>query len=480
MLTEKIPVGEITFHQLSERDTNGRVFKWKGKIYRGLTAQATPFYLDLFERGVIPQLIAQNLLVETEITPFQVENFALILQHRLIPFVSYPREWCDLMLKDAALLHLDLCLELARHDLVTKDAYPLNILFDGVKPVFVDLCSIELAANYPCLWTEYDEFCNLFVNPLHLMRQGQGRIARWLLHDLEQGVLTQDVRVLTRNSASISEILVRWLTSSRSAIRSHLPSRLLTIARKIQQKTQRVWSSSSNYRVDRIAFFEKIRQEVAKIELPPSNTVSFNDSSGTYSDFNRDNSIDPFDEHKNALDRAVNNILAELKPQSTLNLDSDRQGIYSLMAANYSKQVVSFHTDDLSARQLYLEAKKKNLSILPLLMDFNSPNCGLSNEWYSPAHQRLKCELTLALNLVEKLVFKHKLDFDRIVTRLAKFSQRWLVVEFVPRVDRDLVRFGWYRLDYFMEILNKHFKRVDIVVSTPDFQLLLCEKTGEI
>ena len=478
MLTEKIPVGEITFHHLSERDTNGRVFNWKGQIYRGLTARSTPFYLDLFERGIIPQLIAQNLLIETEITPLQVEKFALILKHRLIPFVSYPREWCDLMLKDAALLHLDLCWELARHDLVTKDAYPLNILFDGVKPIFVDLCSIELAANYP-LWTEYDEFYNLFVNPLHLMRQGKGRIARWLLHDLELGVLTQDVRALTRDSTSASGILVRRLASSTLAAKSYLPHKLLTIARKIQQKTQRVWSSSSNSKGDRLALFERIRQEVAEIELPPLNTVSFNSSSSTHSDRDRHNSIEPFDEHK-SVDRAVNNILAELKPQSTLNLDSDRQGIYSLMAVNHSKRVVSFHTDDLSARQLYLEAKTKNLSILPLLMDFNSPNCGLSNEWYSPANERLQCELALALNLVEKLVFKNKLDFDRIVTRLAKFSQRWLVVEFVPRVDRDLVHYGWYRLDYFMEILNKHFRRVDIVVSTPDFQLLLCEKMGEI
>lgn len=46
------------------------------------------------------------------------------------------------MLKDAALLHIDLFIRLGRHGLVFKDWHPYNILFKGTNPVFVDFGSI--------------------------------------------------------------------------------------------------------------------------------------------------------------------------------------------------------------------------------------------------------------------------------------------------------------------------------------------------
>lgn len=459
-----IPSGEITFHRLSERDTSGRVFQWQGQIYRGITVEKAPFYLDLFNRGIIPQLIAKKLIIETEITDLKLDDFELILQHRLIPFVSYPREWCDLMLKDATLLHLDLCWELAHKELITKDAYPLNILFDGVQPIFVDLCSIESAQGISSVWKEYEEFRNLFIHPLQLMSQNQGRIARWLLHDLEQGVLPEDVKALT-SSLSLSDYFFQDIFKSwQSLARNYLPESIQHFANKVRYKTKSVLSTSANERINRVAFFERIRQEVIDLKLPSINPKYYT------SDFNAERV-------RNSKYRAIESILSDLRPKSVLDIDSSNsKGFNSLLAASCGSQVVSFHTDDSSARQLYSEAKKQNLSILPLLMDFNSPSCGLSNEWYAPVNQRLKCELVLALDLFARLVLSNKLDLERIVSKLSSCSQRWLLVEFVPKEKIERVNFAWYQIDYFIEILKKHFSQVKIVSSTPDFQLLLCDK----
>lgn len=463
MLTNKIPSQEITLHQLSERDTNGRVFKWQGQIYRGITPEKTSFYLDLFDQGIISLLIAKKLLVDTKITDLQLDNYGLILQHRLIPFVSYPREWCDLMLKDATLLHLDLCTELAHHDLITKDAYPLNIIFDGVEPIFVDLCSIESAKNIPSLWTEYEEFCQLFINPLLLMSQNQERIARWLLHDLEQGVLTQDLQALigksTKTNKTLSTNLGKWLRSLVLSIRSHLSPDWVAIIKQIWTQSKQIAyiSSETKTQIKRVAFFKQIREEVANIKLPPLKNLPTN--------------------YSEAKEQFVKSLLDDLQPHSVLDIDSSHsQGFYSLLAAQCCKQVVSFHPSNSTARQLYFEAKANRLSILPLLIDFNSPSSNLSNEWYAPAQERLKCDLVLALDLVERLVFDRKLDFERIVARLSAFSQRWLLVEFFSHENISNTRFDWYKIDYFIQVLEKHFSQIKTLYSTHSSQILLCEK----
>ena len=66
-----------------------------------------------------------------------------MLRHERIPFVSYPYEWAPGMLRDAALLQLDLLLAALDEDLTLKDATPYNVQFRGALPVFVDVGSFE-------------------------------------------------------------------------------------------------------------------------------------------------------------------------------------------------------------------------------------------------------------------------------------------------------------------------------------------------
>ena len=89
---------EFTFHPLSMVDRNGRLFWFKGELYRGISSDNALFYRNLFERGIVQELIKDNLLVETEITDLHSDEWVLILKHKIIPFVTYPHEWCNLML----------------------------------------------------------------------------------------------------------------------------------------------------------------------------------------------------------------------------------------------------------------------------------------------------------------------------------------------------------------------------------------------
>ena len=71
------------------------------------------------------------------------------------------------MLKDAALLQLDLLLAALEQDLVLKDSTPYNVQFRGAQPVFVDVGSFErLREGEP--WVGYRQFCMLYLYPLLL------------------------------------------------------------------------------------------------------------------------------------------------------------------------------------------------------------------------------------------------------------------------------------------------------------------------
>ena len=66
------------------------------------------------------------------------------------------------MLKDAALLQLELVLAGLEEGLILKDASPYNVQWRGARPVFIDVGSFErLRPGEP--WAGYRQFCMLFL-----------------------------------------------------------------------------------------------------------------------------------------------------------------------------------------------------------------------------------------------------------------------------------------------------------------------------
>src|SRR6185295_16755622 len=135
----------------------------------------------------------------------------------------------------AALLVLDLQATLATRGLTLQDAHTWNVLFDGVRPVFVDFGSI--AAQTADVWRAEQEFYEFFIHPLRLMAAGYGRIARRLMHDHERGISSQEVglsrtaqpgwRAMKLGAAAaakraIPNVVRPALRSFRGAVRQHM------------------------------------------------------------------------------------------------------------------------------------------------------------------------------------------------------------------------------------------------------------------
>jgi hypothetical protein len=166
--TSSTPPGQL--EPGSFRDPESRVFYAGDEVYRALSADG----LSDFEALRATGLLDDERVVRTEsaqdtaaLRGLLVHEPAGVLRHERIPFVSYPYEWTFSMLKDAALLQLDLLLSALDHELVLKDATPYNVQFKGAKPVFVDVGSFERMREGEA-WVGYRQFCMLYLYPLLL------------------------------------------------------------------------------------------------------------------------------------------------------------------------------------------------------------------------------------------------------------------------------------------------------------------------
>lgn len=82
-----------------------------------------------------------------------------------VPLITYPWEWPNSLLAAAADLTLDLRRRLLAIDLDLKDASAFNVQFRGMRPVFVDVGSVEPWRPNPS-WNASRQFIEHFINPL--------------------------------------------------------------------------------------------------------------------------------------------------------------------------------------------------------------------------------------------------------------------------------------------------------------------------
>ena len=154
----------------SFRDPESRVFYAGDEVYRALSPDGLSDFEALRESGLLDdERIVRTAIADdtAALRGLLVHEPAAVLRHERVPFVSYPYEWTFSMLKDAALLQLDLLLASLEHDLVLKDSTPYNVQFKGARPVFVDVGSFErIREGEP--WIGYRQFCMLYLYPLLL------------------------------------------------------------------------------------------------------------------------------------------------------------------------------------------------------------------------------------------------------------------------------------------------------------------------
>lgn len=408
MVTETSPEGD--FDPGSFRDPSSRVFRSGDTIGRKLTADgladwrafaATPLLKTWTEDG--------RLIGTSEVTdgPGSGE-----LRHERVAFWSYPYEWSFSMLRDAAVLHLDLLSEALEHDITMKDATPYNVQFVNGQPVFIDVGSFRpLESGEP--WLGYRQFCELFLFPL-LIRAHADVPFQQLLRGSLNGISPATARALLGGSKM-------W----RSGVFADVV---------LQARAQRTASNRDVRSELKQAGFSKamIQNNLRRLRKVLDKTVWDVDAS-TWSDYANCGHVA---EQRSAKATFVTNVAKQRRRTLAWDLGAN-DGYFSRLLTDHADTVVAVDGDELVIDRLYREARDSGTgSLLTLVIDLADPSPGLG--WRGRERQRLEDrgspDLVLMLAVIHHLVIGSNLPLLEVVDWMASLNAEF-VFEWVPPDD---------------------------------------------
>ena len=438
-------MSEIAAEPGSFRDRTARVFYHDGHIFRGLSATALKEWQALSASGLYRRFAENGAIVTTrqrEIgsLPFRLdEPWAAVLEHERLPFVSYPYEWSFEMLRDAALLQLDLVLAGLDEGIGLKDASAYNVQWKGATPVFVDIGSFyKRAEGEP--WVGYRQFCQMFLYPLLLQAYRDVPFQAWMRGNIDG----MDAEVCLN------------LLSARDYFRGGVLAHVY-----LQAKAQKAYNSTTRdvrAELNKAGFdtriiktnAEGLRKLVASLEWKPKQS--------TWSDYLKCGHYEAADAEQKR--QFVRDVVATRRWNMTWDIGCN-VGVFSRIAAERSASVVAMDADHLAVDKLYRALKAEHVpNILPLVVNVTdpSPNLGWRNLERKRINERGRPDLVLALALIHHVVIGGNIPLAEFVQWLRDLGGE-LVIEFVTRQDPMVATLLRNKDDHYTDYTEESFER---------------------
>jgi hypothetical protein len=438
-------MAEIKPHPASYRDPDGFIFWYNNELYRQVNKSYTADYHLLSESGLYRRLTEKNWLVSHE--PIN-ENFTgsedwlITLKPHRIPFVSYPYEWSFDMLKDAALLTIDITKEAMESGMILKDATPFNIQFHQGRPILIDTLSFEKYQERNS-WNAYKQFCECFLFPLLLSSYTKTPWQKML-------AIYHDGIPLETTAAT-------------------LPFR-----------------SKWNINVWLHVFLQKnIRNRQNKIPAPEDKEFSFSKAkmtillNGLYGFITglkyRQKQV--WDDYYGATilgegyleekEKVFKSLMEGLYINTAIDIGTN-DGHFSHIVASTAQLVLAIDSTPNCINQLYLAQKEKGpANILPLVLDIANPSAaiGFRNQERDSFLSRVRADLVIALALMHHLHFYNNIRLDKQADFFSSLTRKFLIIEFIS-VDDEKVKIianrkkgeaHRYDIGYFEEVFSVPF-----------------------
>lgn len=444
----------FSFETGSFRDRNGRVFYINDKIYRCLlNDKACSDWKALSSTTFFSRSVADGKLVHTEQSDIDVrqvdslcsQNCELILEHQMIPFISYPYEWSFSMLRDAALLQLELLLAALQEDMVIKDSSAFNVQWIGSNPVFIDVLSFEaLKTGEP--WVGYRQFCQLFLYPLFLQAYKNIPFQPWLRGSID----------------GLEPKQVNNLMSLRDMIRPGVFTNVY-----LQSKMEHLYGGTKrDVKTDlKKAGFNKalIQSNVSRMQKLVKR-LEWKNGKSQWSDYVNTHSYTDSD-HQQKID-FIKQVVRSRHRALAWDIGCNT-GSFSRIVSENTDHVIAIDSDQLSVDKLYRSLKKENnRKILPLYINIAdySPDLGWRGLERKALTRRGKPELTLCLALIHHVVIGANIPLREFILWLRDLDT-CLVIEFITKDDPMVMtllknkedHYTDYDIEYFEQCLSESF-----------------------
>jgi SAM-dependent methyltransferase len=322
------------------------------------------------------------------------------------------------MLKDAALLELDLALAALAEGLTTKDATPYNVQFVGARPLHIDIGSFEpLTEGEP--WFGYGQFCRQFLNPLVLTAR------RGIQH---QSVMRGSLRGLSAADCAAS---LRWRDLLRPSLFVHVG---------LQAHAERKPTTGRDVRAELKAagFGPKVIEAQLRRLRGLVEGLVWDRSSSVWSDYSSRAHYP--DEDLRAKKEFVEHAAGLGHRRQVLDLGAN-DGYFSELVLPTADYVVAVDSDPAVLDRLYQRLRQRGEHrLLPLVLDLVDLADGLG--WRGKERvgflSRINPDLVLCLALIHHLVITESIPVEEVIEFLLGFGAE-LILEF-PTQDDDMVQ----------------------------------------
>ena len=344
----------------------------------------------------------------------------LRLMHPRIPVPTYPWEWTPAQWFRAAELTLTLGQEALADGWILKDATPLNVLFVGPRPIFVDILSFERCAAGNPVWLPYGQYVRTFLLPL---------VTHRLLHwPLAATVFRRDGYEPADLYAALNWRQRLMPTALWPITMPTLLERKNSSGAREQTKPARTVQAEVATAVLTRTMKDLLRR--TQKAVPDAAGSQWSEYPANLTHYTAEQSAE-----KASWVRVQ---LEAMRPAQVLDIGANT-GEFSAMAAQMGAQVVALERDQAAAERIFTMARARELHILPVHADLARPTpaVGWENAESTALLARLegRFDAVLMLAVIHHLILMEQIPIPAIMALVHRLTRRHLVLEWVPVED---------------------------------------------
>ncbi|WP_213807810.1 class I SAM-dependent methyltransferase [Granulicella sp. dw_53] len=422
------------------RDPAGSLEIRPDGVYRSVRAPHDAEVQAFLDLPLARDLVRSGRLIASEIISRDAASQMLLMSHPLIFFSSYPWEWPPVSWRAAAELTLALCRDLLKEGWILKDATPLNVLFRGADPIFVDVLSIQRVNWDQPVWHAYGQFIRTFLLPM-LANTKLG----WPL----QATLIRRDGYEPENIFSALPWYTRIQQPALSSVTLPVLFAKFTSSVKVGEK--------ANFLKEPDVVKEILLKSLCRLEAQ-IRRISFTSNSSHWSDYTDTSSHYNDEDHSNKRS-FVARALSRSNSLRVLDVGCNT-GTYSLLAAELNAEVVAIDSDPQTVDRL---SRKGAKNVLPLCIDlaFPTPAIGWENREYPSFLSRCdgKFDTVMMLAVLHHLLLSSQIPLDHIARLCNRLTTDCLIVEWVPPTDAKYVEIMRGRETIYNHITESAFRK---------------------
>lgn len=433
---------DLSWDPGSFRDPTGSVFFSGNSVYRSISDKTAPIIEKLFQTSFFQEYMNEGKIIPTSLIPntYNVPG-KYVLQHEKIPFFTYPYEWSFYMLKDAALLTLDILKKCLAEGYILKDGTAWNLTYHRGKMVFFDILSIDKYEEGQ-VWNGYQQFCNEFLYPLFI-----------------KAYKNIDFQQLFKGTLfGIDTNLIRKMFNTKDILKPGVFKHVFVNAILAGNKKVASATLKNRFKLPKSALIG-IAGSLIKI----IKSLKYDNKHSIWIDYAENNTYTDKDE------LAKIDFIKEFSnhyPRNSKIVDLGcNTGNYSFLAAK-SHDLISCDIDNNCIDNIYRQTTNNTTSITPMVLNLMNPsaNSGWDLTERRSIFERMQADAFFSLALIHHICIANNVPLERFIQLLRKIANKG-VLEWVDKKDpmsQFLLRnrediFANYNWESFEKIINKYF-----------------------